>query len=179
MTNTDSIVARWLGAACTALVRSTAAAIFSLVLGMFPASAGPSPEAPAEEKAIGAVVERLLARLEIGDRAALDNLVTADFYAFDAGMRMSLSQLFAAIAEARAAGRVFIWSVSSLKVRAEADTAWATWCNVGAITDSGGIKPQRWLESAVLVRSDTGWRISFLHSTRQAVGRGFAADCAI
>jgi len=135
--------------------------------------------ARAEDREIGTVVEQFLARLQVGDRTALDELVTADFYAFDAGMRMNFQQLFTTVTNARVAGRVFTWSVTSLRVDARTDIAFAAWCNVGTIADGDRTQPQRWLESAVLERAREGWRISFLHSTRQAAGRKVGDDCDI
>lgn len=179
MIRIHSRIERWRAARCAPLARMCAAATLSIGLCICAVAGEPVRAAQVDEKAVGETVQGFLARLQAGERDALDRLVTSDFYAFDAGMRMNLRQLFSVIADARAGGRVFSWSVSSLQVRIATDSAFATWCNVGSITDSGGVQPQRWLESAALVRSGDGWRLAFLHSTRQAAGRGFAVDCEI
>ena len=51
-------------------------------------------------------------------------------------------------------------------VKVHGDTAYAVYFLKSKITDKNGTHNGEWLESAILRRSRTGWRIALLHSTR-------------
>ncbi|HEV8482044.1 MAG TPA: nuclear transport factor 2 family protein [Blastocatellia bacterium] len=51
-------------------------------------------------------------------------------------------------------------------VKVHGDTAYAVYFLKSKITDKNGTHNGEWLESAILRRSGTGWRIALLHSTR-------------
>ena len=112
-----------------------------------------------------ASVRALFAALARDDRAAYQRAVTTDFWTFDAGQRMSASELFELVEGAHRKGRVIHWSIGPVAVRGDCDMAWAAWQNDGAAGTVGAMAPRRWLESAVLRRSGGGWRVEFLHST--------------
>ena len=50
-------------------------------------------------------------------------------------------------------------------VRVSGDVAYAVYVLTAEITDASGTQRRRWLESAVLRRTGTAWRIAVLHST--------------
>lgn len=54
-------------------------------------------------------------------------------------------------------------------VKVHGDTAYAVYFLTSEITDhDGGPRQYRWLESAILRRAATAWRVALLHSTRIA-----------
>ena len=99
------------------------------------------------------------------DRAAFERSVTRDFQAFEHGERFTADTLFRAIEDSHRSGRVINWRLSAVTVRVDCDTALATWDNRGSAGVPPKIAPRNWLESAVMRRSPTGWRMEFLHST--------------
>jgi hypothetical protein len=110
-------------------------------------------------------VRALFDALAKDDRAAYQRAITADFWTFDAGERMSAAQLFDLVEGAHKKGRVINWSIGPVAVRGGCDLAWAAWENDGTAGTATATMPRRWLESAVLRRSAGGWRVEFLHST--------------
>jgi len=52
------------------------------------------------------------------------------------------------------------------KVIIEGDVAYAVYILKSDITDKNGTRNGEWLESAVLILKDKGWKISLLHSTK-------------
>ena len=99
------------------------------------------------------------------DRAAFERSVTRDFRAFEHGERFTAETLFKAIMASHRSGRVINWRLSAVTVRVDCDTALATWDNRGSAGVPPKIAPRNWLESAVMRRSPTGWRMEFLLST--------------
>lgn len=89
-----------------------------------------------------------------------------DFYSFDAGKRFTGDELMALIKNAHAAGKVYVWQVTEPEVHVDGNVAWITYVNRGSIRDASGTKNLSWLESAVLRREKSNWRIHFFHSTR-------------
>ena len=51
-------------------------------------------------------------------------------------------------------------------VKIQGDVAYAAYFLSSNITDDKGDRSRQWLESAILRRSDKGWRMALLHSTR-------------
>ena len=105
---------------------------------------------------IEAAVRGLFDALAKDDRAAYRRATTADFWTFDAGERMSATQLFDLVEGAHRKGRVINWSIGPVGIGGGCDMAWAAWENDGAAGTAGAMKPRRWLESAVLRRSQSG-----------------------
>ena len=103
------------------------------------------------------------------DKAAFQHLTTTHFYAFDAGKRYSGTELVDVVKDAHDRGVQINWSIGPLDTKFDCDVAWTTWENVGSAGKPPDVKPLRWLESAVLVRDNSGWRIDFFHSQRAAV----------
>ena len=99
------------------------------------------------------------------DRAAFERSVTRDFQAFEHGERFTADTLFKAIENSHRSGRVINWRLSAVTVRVDCDTALATWDNRGSAGVPPKVAPRNWLESALMRRSPSGWRMDFLHST--------------
>jgi ketosteroid isomerase-like protein len=51
-------------------------------------------------------------------------------------------------------------------VRLQNDIAYTVYFLSSDIKDRKGSRHREWLESAILVKSDSGWRMAVLHSTR-------------
>jgi hypothetical protein len=135
------------------------------MLAATPAHARTCRLSSADAAGAQASVRALFAALASDDRTAYQRAVTTDFWAFDAGQRMTATELFDLVAGAHRKGRVINWSIGPVAVRGDCNMAWAAWQNDGAAGTAGAMAPRRWLESAVLRRSAGGWRIEFLHST--------------
>jgi len=96
-------------------------------------------------------------------------VTTSSFYSFDGGKRYLGTELVDVVRDAQARGVQLNWSVGALDTDRGCDVAWSAWENVGSAGVPPDVKSVRWLESAVLVRQDGGWKIDFFHSQRAAV----------
>lgn len=130
-----------------------------------PAQSRMCPWTSADTAHVDRAVRAMFDALKVDDRAAFHRAVTPDFLAFEIGRRMTADDLFEAIADAHKAGRVINWSIGPMVIRGDCNSAWAAWDNIGSAGVLPNIAPRRWMESAVLRRSQVGWRVEFLHST--------------
>ena len=115
-----------------------------------------------------ATIERAFAVLGSPDQPRREDVFCEDFHAFENGVSMTGAELFELMRAAHAQGRRYRWSVESPRVEAEGKLALVRYVNRGAITERPGADPMpmAWLESVLLRRRASGWRIAFLHSTR-------------
>jgi len=116
--------------------------------------------------AVAETLRDMYAAVAVLDRARLAGIFAPGFYAFDLGKRFDGMALVDLIDGAMAAGRRFVWAVNEPDVRIFGDRAWIAYVNRGAVGDAETMTPVTWLESAMLVRVDSRWRIEFFHSTR-------------
>ena len=130
-----------------------------------PAESRTCPWAKADTVQIERAVRAMFDALKADDQRAFRRAVTTDFMAFELGRRMSAADLFNIIFDSHRSGRVINWSIGPMMIRGDCNSAWAAWDNVGSAGIPPNIAPRRWMESAVLRRSPTGWRVEFLHST--------------
>ena len=119
-----------------------------------------------DEVQITEAVRSMFAALSAEDIPKLRAIVAPDFYAFEAGGRITADALIDLIKKAHAAGNVYVWTVNQPEVHVSRDIAWITYVNRGSIKDASGTKDVSWLESAVLQKERGVWRIRFFHSTR-------------
>ncbi|MFL6519609.1 MAG: nuclear transport factor 2 family protein [Chthoniobacterales bacterium] len=108
----------------------------------------------------------MFAALAAEDIPKLRTIFAPDFYAFEAGGRITGDALIDLMKKAHAAGKVYVWTVNDSEVHIDGETAWITYVNRGSIKDGSETKNVSWLESAILRKEDGNWRIHFLHSTR-------------
>ena len=139
--------------------------LLSFVAISVPAQSRSCPWSKADTVQIDRVVRAMFDALKTDDRPAFQRAVTPDFLAFEIGRRMSADDLFAVILKSHKSGRVINWSIGPMTIRGDCDLAWAAWENDGSAGVPPALLPLRWMESAVLRRSPTGWRVEFLHST--------------
>jgi ketosteroid isomerase-like protein len=129
-------------------------------------AADQSAPATDEKARVVETVRSMFAAAAADDLAKLRAVTTADFYAFDAGGRLTADALMDLIKAAHAAGKVYEWTVNEPEVHIAGEIAWITYVNRGSIKDASATKQVSWLESAVLRKERGDWRIQFFHSTR-------------
>ena len=102
------------------------------------------------------------------DQPGLAELLCDDFHAFENGVPMARSELLALIDATHAAGKRYRWSVKEPQVEAQGDFGAVVYRNEGFISETPDAEPApaSWLETVLLRRVRTGWRVAFLHSTR-------------
>ncbi len=110
----------------------------------------------------------MYAAVGVDDRAGLDAVLCRDFHAFENGVRMTGGELLDLMSRYYAEGKRYRWSVTGEQVEVQGDLAVITYVNQGSIAESPGAGPVplSWLETAVLRRDASSWRVAFLHSTR-------------
>jgi ketosteroid isomerase-like protein len=140
-----------------------AALLLTCTIGAVAAESGPSS---ADQLQITEAVRSFFAAAAADDLAKLRAVITPDFYAFEAGGRITGDALMEMLKAAHAAGKVYVWTVNEPEVHISGDIAWITYVNRGSIKDASGTKDVTWLESAVLGKENGIWRIHFFHSTR-------------
>ena len=131
-----------------------------------PCSASPSARA-----AVVRTMRTMYAAAAKDDFALFNQSITPDFYAFDGGHPFRGDALLDSVRNFQKQGYVFVWTVTSTQVHiacsSNPEIAWITYLNRGSITTPAGVTtPMQWLESAVLEKQGTHWRIRFFHSTR-------------
>ena len=129
-----------------------------------PVDARTCRSAPDDAAQVERAVRSFFAALA-NDDPTFERTVTKDFYAFELGKVLSAADLFKLVEASHRAGRVINWGIGPMTVRVDCESALATWDNRGSAGVPPNILPRRWLESAVLRRSPSGWRLGFLHST--------------
>ena len=126
----------------------------------------PSSSPTNDQAQVTETVRNMFAALSAEDIPKLRAVIDADFYAFEAGGRITGDALIDLIKKAHAAGKVYVWTVNEPEVHIEGNMAWVTYINRGSIKDASETKNVSWLESAVLRKEKNNWRIQFFHSTR-------------
>jgi len=124
----------------------------------------------ADAKDMIATIERIFTALGDNDHAGLNELLCADFHAFENGVQVDGRQLLDLMNRYYMEGRPYRWSVNSPQVESQGNLGVLVYVNNGSITESAASDPipMSWLETAVLRREASGWRLVFLHSTRSA-----------
>jgi len=125
----------------------------------------PKP-ASADETQVVEAIRSMFTALAAEDVPKLRAILAPDFYAFEAGGRITGDALIDLMKKAHAAGKVYAWTVNQPEVHIDGGTAWVTYVNRGSIKDASETKNVSWLESVILRKDESIWRIQFLHSTR-------------
>ena len=130
------------------------------------AASDQSPPAASRDAQVTEVVRSMFTALAAEDIPKLRAVIAPDFYAFEAGGRITGDALIDLMKKAHAAGKVYTWTVNEPEVHIDGSTAWVTYVNRGSIKDGAETKNVSWLESVILRKEKDSWRIQFLHSTR-------------
>jgi len=122
----------------------------------------------ADVQDVVAAIERAFAAIGNNDKALLREVFCEDFHAFENGIAMTGPELFELMSRYHAQGRRYQWSVNSPQVELQDSLAVVVYVNRGFITETPGSRPtpMSWLETVLLRRQKSGWRLAFLHSTR-------------
>ena len=122
----------------------------------------------ADEQQILATLEGIFTALGENDRVRLDRLLCEDFHAFENGVHVTGRELLELMSRYHAAGRRYRWSVNSPQFELQGDLGAVVYVNHGSITEAADSAPiaMSWLETVLLRRRASGWRVAFLHSTR-------------
>lgn len=146
-------------------IRSRPAIVFALLLAL-QVHAAPATSRGADEAAVIATMQAMFVAATNDDLPKFHAIAAGNFYAYDVGKRFDGDALMQLIKSAHAAGKVYVWRVTQPQVQVHGDMAWITYVNEGSVQDAAGKKDVTWLESAVLKKDKSKWRIEFLHSTR-------------
>jgi hypothetical protein len=86
---------------------------------------------------------------------------------------MTGRELLEFMSKVYAEGKRYRWSVNSPQIEMEGSLGAVVYVNQGSVVEATGSDPipLSWLETVLLRREATGWRIAFLHSTRTAARR--------
>src|SRR6202008_2203423 len=90
----------------------------------------------------------MFAALSAEEILKLRSVIGPNFYAFEAGGRITGDALIDLMKKAHAAGKVYVWTVNEPEVHIDGSMAWITYVNRGSIKDKSGTKDVTWLESA-------------------------------
>ena len=129
-----------------------------------------------EARELIAAIERVQVALAANDRARLDELLCHDFHAFENGVHMNGRDLLEVMGGYYARGKRYLWSVHSPQVEVQGNLGVVVYTNHGFITEAPGATSvsQSWLESVLMRREGSAWRLAFLHSTRAKVPQSAA-----
>ena len=117
---------------------------------------------------IVATIERMMAAVGNDDRVSLDEILCQDFHAFENGVHMTSRELLELMSRYYAEGKRYRWSVNSPQIEVDGSLGVIVYVNHGSIVEGPGADPtpMSWLETVLLRRQESGWRVAFLHSTR-------------
>lgn len=124
-----------------------------------------------DEQDLIQTIERAFEAVGNDDRSGLDRVLCEDFHAFENGIHMTGREMLDLMSKYYAEGKRYRWSVTEAQVEVQGDLGVIVYVNQGSIADAPGADPTpiSWLETVLLRRDKSGWRMAFLHSTRAQV----------
>jgi len=124
-----------------------------------------------------AAIERMYAAVGENDQEVLNEVLCQDFHAFENGVHMAGRELLDLMSKVYAEGKRYRWSVNSPQVEMQGSLGAVVYVNHGSVVEQAGSDPipLSWLETVLLRREQTGWRIAFVHSTRIKLTQGESA----
>jgi len=108
-------------------------------------------------------VQEFFAAISARDHNRLNTLVTDNFELLEMGELWDKATLIAALKPSGYTRRNFF---SVITTDIQGDMAWVSYWNKAVRSNADQTRERAWLESAVLVRRETGWKIRQLHSTK-------------
>lgn len=133
--------------------------LWSALLVFMPLSAGDRTEA------VQKVLVSSIRALSSGDIPTARSLCTADYRLLEKGEDWNLEQDLAAAKEAVDRGQKRTDALEFKQTKVVGNAAYTVYLLTSTMDKDGQITKRQWLESAVLVKGKTGWRISLVHST--------------
>ena len=127
-----------------------------------------------ETREMIATIERVFAAFANDDHGPLGDVLSEDFHAFENGVPFTGHELLGLMRKHYREGRQYRWSVTSPQIELNGNLGVVIYVNRGSIVEGPGADPipMSWLETVVLRRHETGWRLAFLHSTRTKAQSG-------
>ena len=134
---------------------------------LFAAAYAPGAWSADDEAAVKQSVEGVYAAFSAFDKQKYRALLTEDYLLLENGELLDIEGDVAMMATADSGHRrTDVFDFRSVKV--QGDTAYAVYFLKSEMTDKKGTRNLEWLESAILRRAGSGWRMALLHSTRIA-----------
>lgn len=126
----------------------------------------------AETQELVATIEQAFVAIGNDDQARLKEILCEDFHAFENGIAMTGRELLEVMSKFHADGRRYRWSVNSPQIEVQGNLGVVVYVNRGSIAEGPGADPvpMSWLETALLRRRESRWRLAFVHSTRMPQG---------
>jgi hypothetical protein len=115
-----------------------------------------------------ATIERAFVAIGKDDQMLLREIFCEDFHAFENGVPVTGPEVFELMSRFHAQGKRYRWSVNSPQIEVQGNLGVVVYVNRGSISETPGSDPipMSWVETAVLRRQESSWRLAFLHSTR-------------
>jgi ketosteroid isomerase-like protein len=154
------------GAVAVVLGAMLAAAGCILLIAANASAQTPQASTRADQRQILDTLNTMFAAARTDDVIKFVSVVEPGFYIFDGGVRFDAQGLMAVIRAQHAMGKRYEWNVTEPDVHIDGNTAWVAYVNKGSISDASGTKEETWLESAVLQKEGSAWKLVFVHSTR-------------
>jgi len=108
-------------------------------------------------------VQDLFAAMSVVNHAKMKALVTDDFQLLEVGEDWDMDALIKVINPSEDKRRNYF---SVIRTEIRGDMAWVSYWNKATLTYGDEIKVVTWLESAVMVKENSYWKVQLLHSTR-------------
>ena len=110
-------------------------------------------------------VKELFAAMARHDGKAMRSASTEDFQLLEHGEDWSMQRLIDAV---QPKGKPYERRnfFKQIRAREADDMAWVSYWNKAEIRSASGLRTVVWLESAVMVKVESDWKVQLLHSTR-------------
>jgi hypothetical protein len=119
-----------------------------------------------DEAAIKQRVVRFFDGIAKLDEPVIRDEVTNDFQLLEDGLVWNADSLMVALRKVNSASFSRINSIDFISVTQRDDVAWVSYWNHADVSMGDRKFKLKWLESAILIKSDNRWRISVLHATK-------------
>lgn len=122
---------------------------------------------PSEKMAVQNVITEFFDGLSFVDVEKVRSTCLPDLIILESGEIWNFDSLATRISSRKAKSIDFkrVNKLDFLDTKISGDIAWTYYLNQATITNNGKTVDVKWLESAVLKKEKTGWKISLLHST--------------
>jgi len=108
-------------------------------------------------------VQELFSAMSAVDHNKMRSLVTTDFQLLEAGEDWSMDDLVNVVKPSKNKRRNYF---NLIKTKVSGDMAWVSYWNKATFTSKNKSRSVAWLESAVMIKEGSTWKIQILHSTR-------------
>lgn len=120
-----------------------------------------------EQKTVQQTVENMFATLTNTDTAALKTFVTANVHFYEYGQVWTIDSLIQKVMQSSSTpGFKRTNSFEFVNTTINKKTAWVTYYLQSTFTRNGKEDIVKWMETVVLIKQKTEWKINVLHSTR-------------